>query len=52
MSHRIAVLLARDEELSTPFYEGQEAVLACCNLFLAVANVDGVKSHIERTAHD
>ena len=36
ISARMAVLLARDEEAKQPPYEGQAAVLACCDLFLAI----------------
>jgi hypothetical protein len=32
-----AVTLARYEEMNTPPYPGQEAVLKACELFLAVA---------------
>lgn len=36
MTARMAVLFAREVEASQPPYEGQAAVLACCDLFLAI----------------
>lgn len=37
ISNLAAVTLAMHDEMAQPYYEGKDAVLACCTAFLAVA---------------
>jgi len=48
MDARAAVLMAKCEEEMQPWYEGKEAVLAACDLFLAITSLDDrIKMYIE-----